>query len=129
MCLSALSVELSVIMTGLYERPCFQAFRCALAFSEMDVPLIELFHSNGFHLLIRKHINSCSSPSEITTLFTPSSKDPAPILLIIKIFSSIWPQFLFSLPGVMRSELDACHYYSRNSTSVSEKSLKNLVMM
>lgn len=35
LCLSAISGKLSVIMTGLYGRPCFQAFRCA-----MDSPFL-----------------------------------------------------------------------------------------
>lgn len=33
-----------------------------LALSEMYVPLIELFHSNCFHLLVHKHFKSSSSP-------------------------------------------------------------------
>lgn len=33
-----------------------------LALSEMDVPLIELFHSNCFHLLVHKHFKSPSPP-------------------------------------------------------------------
>ncbi len=59
-----------------------------LALPEMDVPLIELLHSNCFHLLIHKHFKPPSSPLNHNPISPHLAQDQAPILFITKIFAT-----------------------------------------
>lgn len=60
-----------------------------LALSKMDVPLIELFHSNCFHLFVHKHFKSPSSALNHNPISPPHlPEDHAPILFITKICST-----------------------------------------
>lgn len=99
MCLPAINGKpgLSVIMTDIYGRPCFQVFCFAMdwLFSEKDVPLIKLFHSNCLHLLLHKHLK--------VPLFHPKSQPyfpPLPIFPRINHQSCLLPKsFLPFSPG------------------------------